>query len=139
MLTAIIFILTIGVLFAIVFSMLTGTTQKTMDHYLLNQEEALARSALEYTLLAVGGNEVNDSSKCLNQINMNYQNTYDINVTIHYIGSGLPVPGCNVLDNSVQDVEDNATAIIDILVSLKPDVLPTNPPVTYFRRFIQKL
>ncbi len=138
MLTAIIFIVIIGILFAIVLSLLGTTTQRTMDHYLLNQEEILARGALEYAVMAVGGNEVNDSGKCLKNINLNYNNTFDINITIHYIGSNL-APGCNILDNTMKNSDDNGTAIIDIKVGLKPSLADTNPPVTYTRRTIQKL
>jgi hypothetical protein len=109
-----------------------------MDHYLLNQEELLAVGAIEYAVMAVGGNEVNDSTKCLKNINLSYLNTYDINISIHYIGSNIPSQ-CNVLDNNLTDKENNATAIIDIKVSLNPALTDKNPPVTYVRRTIQKL
>ena len=138
MLTAIIFIVLIGILFAISFSLYSMSVQRTTDHYLYNQAQLLARSGVEYAILAVGGHDIAASGNCINNIDLNYNNTYDINITIYYIGKGLPA-GCNILDNTLKDSEDNGTAIIDVRVSLNPSLLEHNPPITYVRRTIQKL
>ena len=138
MLSAIIFIILIGILFAFTISLLGTTTQRTLDHYLLNQEELLARGAVEYAIMAVGGHDIATTGNCINKIDMSYNNIYDINLTLYYIGSGLPA-GCNVLDNTLQDPEDNGTAIIDVSVSLKPSLSNTYPQIVYRRRVIQKL
>jgi hypothetical protein len=138
MVTALIFIVLISMLFALIFSMLSKTTQRTLNHFLLNQEELLARSAVEYAILAVGGHDISASSNCINKIDMSFHNTYDINLTIRYIGSDFP-PSCNILDNTLTDPDDNGTAIIDVRVSLKPSIQEAQPAVTFARRFIQKL
>jgi len=136
MVAAIIFIIIIGVLFAFILSMLSRSTQRTIDHYLVNQQELLARSAVEYAVLAAGGHDY--SIDCINYINISYNNTYDINLSIHYIGSGLPA-SCNILDNTLTDPDDNGTAIIDVRVTLDPSVQDGQPTITYARRLIQKL
>lgn len=136
LLAAIIFIIIIGILFALIISMLTITTQRTMDHYLHNQEELLARSAVEYAILAAGGHDY--TANCLNNVSINYANTYDIAISIHYIGNDLPA-NCNILDASLTDARDNGTAVVDVRVSIDPNALPNQNPVTFARRFIQKL
>jgi len=136
MLTAIIFILLVGIILALTISSLTHATKSTTDTYFIEQEEALAKSATEYAILAAQGH--NFATSCLNKINISFQNTYDINITIHYIGDGLP-PSCNTLANSIATKESNGTAIIDTRVTLKPHIITDDTPITYFRRTIQKL
>ncbi len=139
MLTAIVFILIIGVLFAFTLSLLASSTQRTSDHYLHNQAQMLARGAVEYAILATQGHDISTTNNCLNSININYNNTFDINVTIYYIGNGFP-PGCTqVLSNTLQTDESNASAVIDVKVTLNPTVFSGNSPITYIRRTIQKL
>ena len=138
LLIAIVFILIISLLSLLTLSTFSIANQKTLDNFLLNQEEILARGAVEYAIMAVGGHDIKTTGSCINQINMSYKDTYDINVTLYYIGSGLPA-GCNILDNSLQDPEDNGTAIIDVSVSLKPSLSNTYPQIVYRRRVIQKL
>lgn len=140
MLTAIIFIFIVALLLYLALFSLSNATKKTTDLYLYEQAELLGKSAAEYAILAVQGH--NFSNDCLNNININYQNTFDINITIFYIGKGLP-NNCNILDNSLVTQESNGTAIIDVQVSLNPSLSSTNAtsltPIRYVRRTIQKL
>ncbi len=136
MLTAIIFVLLVGMLLAFAITSLTTATKRTTDIYFIEQAQALAKSGTEYAILAIQGH--NFATNCLNQINISYQNTYDINITIHYIGRGLP-PTCNILDNSLQTDESNGTAIIDTVVTLKPAMRTDETAISFARRTIQKL
>ncbi len=133
---AIIFILIVGILIAIIVSTLSSSVKKTSDTYLYEQAQLLAKGATEYAILAAQGNDY--SANCLNHINMDYQNIYDINITFHYIGNGLPA-SCNVLANDIVTKESNGTVIIDTKVSLKESLQHDSTPITYFRRTLQKL
>ncbi len=138
LLTAIIFITIVGALTVIILSSSSSTVKKSEDIYLYEQAKTLAKSATEYAILAIQGH--NFSSSCLNEININYQNLFDINITIYYIGNDLPTTDCNILSNSLQTDESNGTAIIDTKVSLSPTALQTNVnPITFTKRTLQKL
>ncbi len=138
MLTAIIFILLVGLLLAFAINSLTTSVKRTTDIYTIEQAQILAKSGTEYAILAAQGH--NFTSGCLQHININYQNTYDINITIHYIGKGFPA-GCGpyILSNSLQTKDSNGTAIIDTVVSLKPSLQTDETHISYARRTIQKL
>ena len=140
MLTAIVFILIVALLLYYALFSLTNATKKTTDLYLYEQAELLGKSATEYAILAVQGH--NFSNNCLDNININYQDTYDINITIRYIGQRLPST-CNILDNTLSTKESNGTAIIDVQVSLNPSLTSNSgihlTPISYVRRTIQKL
>jgi len=133
LLTAIIFLVLIATISAISISLSTQTVKQTADIYLKNQAELLLRSGTEFALLAMSGHNYNSS--CLNDINMTYNNQFDINVSIMYIGKGLP-SGCQTLDNNISTADSNRTVIIDTFVSTKADI--TTEPIRLHRRTIQK-
>ncbi len=133
LLTAIIFLVLIATISAISISLSTQTVKQTTDIYLKNQAELLLRSGTEFALLAMSGHNYNSS--CLNDINMTYSNQFDINVSIMYIGKGLP-SGCQTLDNNISTADSNRTVIIDTFVSTKADI--TTEPIRLHRRTIQK-
>jgi len=128
LLTAIIFIVVVATIGAISFSLLSTNVQKSEDTYLLEQSRLLARSATEYAILAVSGHD--RSSDCLERIDTSYLDTYDINISLHYIGANLPST-CPVLDRRGSSI----FVLIDTFVSVRNS---TNP-VTYHHRSIQKL
>jgi len=132
----IIFILILGVIVGITLSTLSTTTAKTSHQYLYKQAQLLAQSALEYSLLAAQGHLT--TTNCLEQVNINYNNTYDLNVSIHYIGNNLP-SNCPLLYNNLKHNESNLTLILDISVSLNPSVQADVPEFHYQVRKIQKL
>ncbi len=136
MLTAIIFILISGLLISFIIGSLNTAVKKTSDTYLYEQAQLLAKSATEYAILAAQGH--NYTNNCLNAININYQNTFDINITLSYIGNGLPT-NCNILHNAIVTKESNGTVIVDTRVSLNKNLLQNNTPITYVRRTLQKL
>jgi len=135
MLAAIIFMLLIGLILGLTISMLSTNVGKTTQIYMAEQAKLLAKSATDYAILAASAHP---NSSCLNHIDFTYQNSFDINITISYIGSGLP-SGCNILDNNLNYEESNKTLIVDTKVSLRPSLLQDSTPITYVRRTIQKL
>ena len=139
MLTAIIFMLIIAVLMALSISLLSTTTTKVGNRYLYEQAQLAAKSATEFAIMAIQGHEINSSTGCLNSLHITFQNTYDINVTMHYIGKGLPTTGCNILGNSVEWEESNASVLIDTVVELIDPSINDGTPIRYVKRTLQKL
>ncbi|NOX16490.1 MAG: type II secretion system protein [Epsilonproteobacteria bacterium] len=134
LLTAIIFLVLVATISAISISLSTQSVKQTGDIFLKTQAELLLRSGTEYAMLAMSGN--NYSNSCLNSVNMTYNNMFDINVTIMYIGNGLVTAGCTQIGTDINTSESNRTAIIDIWVRTKKDILPE--PIVIHRRTIQK-
>lgn len=143
LLTALIFLVLIATISALSISLSTKAAKSTTDLYLKNQAELLVRSGTEFAMLAMSGHDYNTT--CLNTLNITYPDnnattyTHEINVTISYIGSGLPA-GCISLDNNIFTPESNRTAIIDTVVSTNPNLTPSVIPeqIRMHRRSIQK-
>ena len=137
LLIAIVFVLIISILLVYALSNITSSVKKTSEVYLYEQAQLLGRSGTEFAILAIQGH--NPSTSCLNSINLNYNDIFDINITVYYLGSGLPT-GCNTLSNSVKTAESNGTAVIDVKVSVQKSLIENGTtPITYFRRTLQKL
>lgn len=141
LITAIIFILLVATLGALALSLSSQGSKQTGDLYLKTQAELLARSATEYALLAISAHEINATNGCVNQINALYPNAnnplFDINVTINYLGRGLPAaPVCNILSNAVQESESNITVLLDTFVQTHDGV--STEPIRFYRRTLQK-
>ena len=133
LITAIIFLVLIATISALSIALSTQSVKQTSDIYLKSQAELLLRSGTEYALLAMSGHNYNNS--CLNSINMTYNNQFDINVSIMYIGKGLPA-GCQTLDNNISTTDSNRTVIIDTIVSTEANI--ATEPIRLHRRTIQK-
>lgn len=146
LITAIIFIVLAATLGALALSLSSVNVKQTSDLYLKTQAELLGQSATEYALLAISAHNIATANNCLNQINANYPNgtnpTFDINITIKYLGRGLPggttggTPDCNILSNSVQNGDSNLTVLIDTFVSTHAGV--ATEPIRFHRRTLQK-
>jgi len=134
LLTAIIFLVLIATISAISISLSTQSVKQTSDIYLKAQAQLLLRSGTEFAMLALSGHNYN-TSPCLNDINMTYNNMFDINVSISYIGKGLP-SNCQTLDNNISTPDSNRTVIIDTFVSTQSGI--TTEPIRLHRRTIQK-
>ena len=132
LLSVIVFLLILSVLLGVSFSLMQNSTQKTDEHYLYSQAQLLAISATEYAIMATQGQNL---TNCLKKIDMNYQNTYDINISLHYFGNGLPT-SCPTLANDVEYTESNSSILIDVRVH---STLPNENSITYVRRTLQKL
>jgi len=133
LLVAIIFILTLGIVMALSIALSSQSLEQSAKTYLIEQSQLLAKSATEYAILSAQGHDF--SLNCLNNINLNFNNLYDINITIHYIGSNLP-PNCNQFANSISTKESNLTMVIDTRVYINKG---SNEGVSFFRRTLQKL
>ena len=131
LLTAILFLVLIATISALSISLSTGSVKQTGDIKLKSQAELLLRSGTEYALLAISG----APNGCLKQVNISYNNTFDINASIMYIGKGLPAD-CFPLDNNISTPESNRTVIIDTVVTTKPNIIPEQ--IRLHRRTIQK-
>ena len=134
LITAIIFLVLIATISAISLSLSTQSVKQTSDIYLKAQAQLLLRSGTEFAMLALSGH--NYSTNCLENIDMTYNNQFDINVSIYYIGSGLPCNSSHILDNNISTDDSNRTVIIDTTVATKQNV--TIDPIRLHRRTIQK-
>ena len=145
MLLAIAFLVITAVLMSIMLNMTAFTTKRTGDLYFQTQAELLAKSATEFTLLAISGHERNTTNGCLQQINIQYpaagaQAIYDINVSIKYIGLAAIHASCagtNSLIDAIVTPESNGTILLDTYVSTTDNVKLTEP-VHFHRRTMQK-
>ena len=144
MITAIVFMILVATLGALALSLSTTTVKQTGDLYLREQAELLVQSATEYALLAISGHEINSTNGCLNTINARYENIFDINISIYYLGRGLPA-GCRDFSGTIgtpldiNTSDSNVTVMIDTIVSIPIDKNVTTEPIRYFRRTLQKL
>ena len=138
LITAIIFIVLVASIAALSLSFSSFSTKQTTDLYLKEQAELLVQSGTEFALLAISGHDINATSNCINAINAPYPTAaapqFDINITINYMGSGLPA-GCNILSNAVVTADSNVTVIIDTIVT---DHNVSTEPIRLHRRTIQK-
>ncbi len=140
LLTAIIFLLLIATISAISLSLSTQSVKLTSDLLLRSQAELLLRSGTEYALLAMSGYSDYNNSKCLKKVDMTYNDMFDINVSIMYIGRGIVCddasPSHHILANDINTSDSNRTVIIDAYVRAKEGI--TSEPLCLHRRTIQK-
>ena len=143
MITAIIFMVLVATLGALALSLSTTTVKQTSDLYLREQAELLVQSATEYALLAISGHEINSVNGCLNIINATYNNIFDINISLYYLGNNLP-NGCRGFDGiigtppNIDTNDSNVTIMIDTVVSVPVDKNVSTEPISLHRRTIQK-
>ncbi len=137
LITAIVVMITVATLMTLMMSLSSSSVKTTVDVYLKEQSELLARSATEYALLAISGH--NNSNNCIQNIDIGYPEanpTHEANLTIWYIGTSIPNCAGSILDNNITTPESNLTAIIDVVVNV---VAPgITEPIRVHRRTIQK-
>jgi len=132
----------IGTLMGLMLSFTTITAKQTADYYLKEQAELIARSATEYALLKISGNDFS-TGECVNDINNELKSYkgFDIDLMIYYFGNNLPVwdgiKGCkNILANNIYTNESNGTVLIDVIVSITDPT--TLEKIRFHKRTIQK-
>ena len=140
MLLAIAFLIITAVLMAIMVNMTALSTKRTTDIFFQEQAQLLAKSATEFTLLAISAHDRGVTGNCVTDVNIQYPGAgnlafYDINTTIQYIGLNCPA---NSLVNTVATPESDGTVIIDTYVSSSTNVR-LSEPVRFHRRTMQKL
>lgn len=138
MIIAIAFLLITAILMAIMVNMTALTTKQAADTYVQEQAHLLAKSATEFTLLAISARD-RTGGNCVTDINMAYPNAispfYNIRTSVTYIGLNCPVG--NTLVSSIQTPESNGTIIIDTYVS-STNTLGLTEPINFHRRTMQK-
>ncbi len=140
LITAIIILVAVAVLMTLMMSLSSASLKSTTDVYLKEQAELLARSAVEYTLLAISGHDNNNS--CIENINITYPDsttpTHEANVSIYYFFDGAPAGCSHVLDGTIVTKESNMTALIDVTVRVDMNNTGITDPIVIHRRTIQK-
>jgi len=140
LITAIIIMVAVATLMSLMVTLSSASLKSTTDIYLKEQAELLARSSVEYALLAISGHDNNSS--CIENINIKYPNnttpTHEANLTIYYFYSGAPANCNHVLDDNISTKESNLTALIDVVVSVDMNNTGITEPITIHRRTLQK-
>ncbi|WP_373033677.1 type II secretion system protein [Sulfurovum sp.] len=139
MIMAIFFMILIATLLSYMLSTTSETAKRTTNVYLNEQAQLLAKSAVEYAILRVSGQD-RSGGTCVNSFNAQYPEgtpMFDINVSIQYIGFG-GLSGCNNYIGTIATPESNGTMLIDVYVSDNAS-LNLSEPISYHRRTLQKL
>ena len=140
MIMAIAVIVILTTIMALTLQMTTQTTKQTINDYIHKQAILLTRSATEYTLLRISGVDRTTTS-CLRSLHGTYQQYYDIDIAIQYIGLSGECTGANdnyIVDANVTDPNSKGSVILDVVVSVN-DKNITSEPIRYHRRTLQKL
>ena len=140
LLTAVIFLVLVATIGALALSFSTLNVKQTSDIYLREQADMLLQSATEYALLAISGHQINAANGCLNTINSQFQQAgnpvFDINISMNYLGNGLPA-GCNQFSaTNIATNDSNVTVVIDTIVASVAGI--ATEPIRLHRRTIQK-
>ena len=135
LLTAIVFLVLVASISVLALFFSVQSSKQTTDIFLKTQAELLAKSGTEFAVLAMSGHDY--SLSCLENVNIEHNNMFDINISIRYIGSGIT---CNasshILANNISTNDSNRTVIIDTWVRTKDDIV--SEPIVMHRRSIQK-
>jgi hypothetical protein len=126
-------------------SLTSVSLKSTTDVYLREQAELLARSGVEYALLAISGHD--NANSCIENINITYPNsatpTHEVNMSIHYFYSATsPHPiaaNCsNILASNIATPQSDLTVIIDATVTVDMNNTGITEPIVIHKRTIQK-
>jgi len=141
MLTAIFIIILMASVAAFIMSLSGQMVKGTTSQFQREQSVLLAKSYTEYAIMAVMANDHN-TSNCLNNITGTYEDIYNIDVNISYIGNTNLHDNCRILSNSVDNPKSPLNIIVDVFVSYKEFDHPDGssaPDITYHRRSLQKI
>ncbi len=142
LITAIIILVVVSTLMTLMISLSATSVKQTTDIFFKEQAELLARSAVEYGLLAISGHENNVT--CVENINITYPNdsmpTHEANLTFYYIYDQLTTPTCtdNTLASGIDTNKSNLTVMIDVRVAVRQDITGISEPIVIHRRTLQK-
>ncbi len=139
MIMAIFFMIVIATLLTYMLASTTETAKRTTNTYVNEQAQLLAKSAVEYAILAVSGTS-RAGGACLRTINTQYPDAtnpiFDINLSINYYGfAGCTGSGTTA---TIQTPESNGTMLIDVYVTNNAGLL-LSESISYHRRTLQKL
>ena len=140
LITAIIIMVAVATLMSLMLTLTHASLKSTTDVYLKEQAELIARSAVEYTLLAISGHD--NSNSCVEHVNITYPNaatpTHEANVSVYYFFKGAPANCNQVLVNDIKTDESNMTALLDVRVSVNMDNTGISEPIVIHKRLLQK-
>lgn len=139
LITAIVIMITVATLMTLMIGLSSTSAKVTLDLYLKEQAELLSRSVTEYALLAISGHP--NGTDCIENINIRYPEsapTHEANVTLWYIGNGIPTTCAHILANDINTSESNLTVVIDAVVSVNQANTGITEPIRIHRRTIQK-
>lgn len=140
LLSAIFILLLLSSLVILTLTIQSNKVKKTSDNNMLMQAKLLAKSAEEFTVMAIGGfdrdtDNDNVDDRCLESLNIN-EKQFDINVTIHYLfANGQKPTDCNSSKELDIPQKQNGTVILDVVVASKTGV--TSEPIRVHRRSVQ--
>lgn len=141
LITAIIILVVVSTLMTLMMSLSATSVKQTTDLYFKEQAELLARSAVEYAVLAISGHENNVS--CIENINITYPDdttpTHEMNISMYYIYDQGTTPICShILATGIDTNVSNLTTMIDVTVSVNQANTGLTEPIVIHRRTIQK-
>ena len=139
LITAIIILVVVSTLMTLMMTLSATSVKQTTDIFFKEQAELLARSSVEYALLALSGHENNVT--CIENINITYNQTHDVNMSLYYIYDTKTVPICSanhVLASGISTEISNLTTMIDLTVSVVPETTGISEPIVIHRRTIQR-
>jgi len=131
-------IVIVSTLMMLALSLSSKTSKNTVNLYLYEQSQLIAKSAAEITLLYISL-ENNASNPChVTSVNFTENDFYDVNVSVKYSYMNPPSSCNGYTFATVTTEEQNGSVLLDIAVSVN-DSTVTTEPIRYFKRTIQKL
>jgi Tfp pilus assembly protein PilV len=135
MIMAIAVIVIVATLLALSLSLTTQTTKNSVDLYVYEQANLLARSAGEYAKLRIGtDNNATDRCKYTDE-NFTENSFYNINIDVSYIYN-TGISNCGMID--LTQTDDFGAAQIDITVEVNNPTV-TSEPIRIFKRKLVEL
>ncbi len=143
LITAIIVLVVVSTLMTLMMSLSSNSVKQTTDIYFKEQAELLARSAVEFGLLAISGHDNNSS--CIENINITYPDasvpTHDINLSFYYIFDSTIPATCgadHILATNIDTNKSDLTVLVDVRVSVNQANTGVTEPIVIQRRTLQK-
>jgi type II secretory pathway pseudopilin PulG len=131
---AIAVIVIVATLLALAMSLTTLTTKSSVDLYVYEQANLLARSAGEYARLRIGTDN-NATNRCTYTGENFIENTlYNININVSYIYS-TGISNCGMID--LTQTDDFGAAQIDITVEVNNPAIASEPIRIFKRKLVE--
>ena len=152
MITAIFVIVIMATVASFIMSLSSKMVKGTTTQFQREQAMLLSKSYTEYAIMAVMANDRSATGACLRNITgNNILNSYNVNVSIAYIGNDGTDPAnntdslllcsgaTNAFAETVLTRESPLNVIIDVYVSYPDFDNPNDQNLTYHKRTLQKI
>ena len=138
MISAVLIMIVVATIMMFTINQTTQTVKRTADLYLYEQVELHIKSATEYALFRIAGN--NTAAGCINALNFTIDTIYDVNITMQYVFNPIIIAGagCTNYIGTLVAPEQDGSVLMDVTISVDADDTGSEP-IRYFRRTIQKL